>query len=72
MSSQQEFKQGDKVQWNTSQGKTQGKVKKKLTEETHIGGHKVNASESEPQYLVVSDSTGNEAAHKPSALEKID
>ncbi len=33
----QEFKQGDKVEWNTPQGKTRGKVKK-LTSDTEVGG----------------------------------
>ena len=34
----QEFKQGDKVEWNTPQGKTRGTVKKKLTSNTEVGG----------------------------------
>ncbi len=67
--SSQSFKQGDRVQWNTSQGKTTGVVKKKLTETTDIQGYTAKATEDEPQYLVESDSTGSEAAHKPDALE---
>jgi hypothetical protein len=66
----QEFKQGDKVEWNTPQGKTRGTVKKKLTSSTEVGGQKVNASEDDPRYLVESDKSGNEAAHKPDALSK--
>ena len=34
----QGFKQGDTVEWNTPQGKTRGKVKKKLTSPTQVGG----------------------------------
>ncbi|MEB3210180.1 MAG: DUF2945 domain-containing protein [Leptolyngbyaceae bacterium] len=68
--SAQEFHSGDTVQWNTAQGKTQGKVVKKLTSDTHIKGHQVRASADEPQYLVESEKTGNQAAHKPDALEK--
>jgi hypothetical protein len=64
-----EFKQGDKVQWESSQGTIEGTVKKKLTEPTDIKGHHVAASKDEPQYLVESDKTGNEAAHKPAALK---
>ncbi|HEX6982552.1 MAG TPA: DUF2945 domain-containing protein [Balneolaceae bacterium] len=67
----QELKKGDKVEWNTSQGKTRGTVKKKLTEPTHIKEHKVDASKDHPEYLVVSDKSGKEAAHKPEALKKI-
>lgn len=65
-----ELEKGDKVAWKTPQGKTEGKVEKKLTSETEIKGHKVAASEDDPQYLVKSDKSGNKAAHKPDALEK--
>lgn len=64
------FKKGDKVEWQTSQGKTQGTVEKKQTSETHIKGHKVAASKEDPQYIVKSDKSGAEAAHKPDALKK--
>ena len=66
----QEFEQGDKVQWNTPQGKTRGTVKKKLTSSTEVGGQKINASEDDPRYLVESEKSGKEAAHKPDALSK--
>ena len=65
-----EFKAGDKVSWESSQGTVHGTVKKKLTEHTTIKGHEVAASPENPEYLVVSDKTGAEAAHKPSALKK--
>jgi len=67
----QEFEQGDEVEWNTPQGKTRGKVKKKLTERTEVGGQTVAASEDDPRYLVESEKSGKEAAHKPGALEKV-
>jgi len=66
----QEFKQGDKVEWNTPQGKTRGAVKKKLTSDTEVGGQKINASEDDSRYLVESEKSGKEAAHKPDALSK--
>lgn len=65
-----DLKKGDKVEWNTPQGKTQGKVEKKLTSDTKIKSHDVRASKDDPQYLVKSDKSGNEAAHKPDALTK--
>ena len=68
----EEFKKGDKVEWNTSQGKTTGEVKKKLTSPTDIKEHHVAASEDNPEYLVESDKTGKEAAHKPDALKKVE
>jgi hypothetical protein len=66
------FKKGDRVEWKTSQGKTTGEVKKKLTSETDIKGHHVAASKDNPEYLVESDKSGKEAAHKPESLKKID
>ncbi|MEA5450998.1 DUF2945 domain-containing protein [Leptolyngbya sp. CCNP1308] len=68
----QAFKQGDKVSWSTAQGKTVGKVVKKITSRTEIKGHTVAASKENPQYLVESEKTGSQAAHKPEALTKED
>ncbi|MDZ7960352.1 MAG: DUF2945 domain-containing protein [Aulosira sp. DedQUE10] len=66
----EEFKKGDKVKWNTAQGETTGEVEKKITSPTDIKGHHVAASQDNPEYLVKSDKTGKQAAHKPDALEK--
>jgi hypothetical protein len=65
-----ELKAGDKVSWNTSQGETHGKVVKKQTTPTEIKGHHVAASKDNPEYIVKSDKTGAEAAHKAEALKK--
>ncbi len=65
------LKVGDKVQWHSPQGMVQGKIKKKLTAPTDIKGHHVAASAENPEYLVVSDKTGAEAAHKATALKKV-
>jgi hypothetical protein len=43
-----QFKPGDRVQWNTPQGKTTGKVKKKLTSAKKIKGHVAKASRENP------------------------
>ncbi|MET1754817.1 HVA1 family protein [Novosphingobium sp. RD2P27] len=64
------LKQGDTVEWNTSQGKTEGTVQKKQTSPTHIKGHKVAATEDDPQYIVKSDKSGKLAAHKPEVLHE--
>jgi len=61
---------GDKVEWETAQGKTEGKVVKKQTTATKIKGHEVKASKLDPQYIVESTKTGKRAAHKPGALHK--
>ena len=64
------LKKGDKVQWQTSQGKTSGTVKKKLTSPTKIKNHEVAASNKNPEYLVETEKTKKIAAHKPEALKK--
>ena len=69
-SSGDKFEPGDRVKWNTAQGETTGKVKKKLTEDTSIKDFDVKASKDNPKYLVESESTGKEAAHKPESLKK--
>ncbi|MEH2145987.1 DUF2945 domain-containing protein [Nostoc sp.] len=68
----EQFKKGDRVEWNTSQGKTTGKVVKKLTSPTDIKEHHIAASEDNPEYLVESDKTGKQAAHKPDDLKKVE
>jgi Hypervirulence associated proteins TUDOR domain len=64
------LKKGDKVEWETSQGKTSGTVKKKLTSPTDIKGHHVAASKDNPEYLVESEKSGKPAAHKAESLKK--
>lgn len=66
-----DIKQGDKVEWQTSQGKTVGTVKKKLTSPMKIKGHKVEASKDNPEYLIKSQKSGAESAHKPGTLKKV-
>ncbi|PDT25516.1 DUF2945 domain-containing protein [Rhizobium hidalgonense] len=62
---------GDEVSWDTSRGKTKGKVISKQTRETKIKGHEVKASAALPQYIVKSDKSGKRAAHKPGELRKL-
>lgn len=64
------LKKGDKVEWDTSQGKTHGKVVAKQTSETHIKKHKVAASKENPQWIVESEKSGKKAAHRPDELRK--
>ncbi|MEO7723911.1 MAG: DUF2945 domain-containing protein [Chthoniobacterales bacterium] len=64
------LKVGDEVEWQTSQGKTSGVLKKKLTSKRKIKSHVVAASKENPEYLVQSNNSGALAAHKPGALRK--
>ena len=54
------------MEWNTPQGK----VKKKLTSSTEVGGQKINASD-DPRYLIESEKSGKESAHEPDSLSKV-
>ena len=65
-----DFKVGDKVSWNSTQGKVEGTVKKKLTAPMEIKTHHVAASPDNPQMLVQSAGSGKLAAHKTAALKK--
>lgn len=65
-----ELKAGDKVEWDTSQGKTHGTVTKKETSTAQVKGHTAKATKEDPQYRVKSDKSGKEAIHKPDELKK--
>jgi hypothetical protein len=62
---------GDKVQWQTSQGSTEGKVTRKVTGPAKAGGHVAMASPRNPQYEVKSSQSGKAAIHKAGALKKV-
>lgn len=65
------FKPGDTVAWTHSQGRSTGKVVRRLTHPTKIGRHEVAATPEKPEYLVESDTTGARAAHRPGALKPL-
>jgi len=64
------FKKGDKVEWNTSQGKTQGVVEKRVPSATKVGGTELTGTKDDPIYIVKSTKTGRRAGHKADALTK--
>ncbi len=72
MSEKKDLKQGDKVEWSSHGNTVEGTVEKKITKDTDskAAGRKVKASKDEPQYLVESDKSGGEAAHKRDALKQ--
>lgn len=63
---------GDEVEWKTHGTTTEGEVAEKITTDKKAGGRTVKASKDDPQYRVVSDKSGKDAVHKPSALKKKD
>jgi Hypervirulence associated proteins TUDOR domain len=62
---------GDRVSWNTSQGRTRGKVVEKRTSDFEFDDQRFTASAAEPAYIVESEKTGARAAHKSGALRKL-
>lgn len=62
------YKTGDTVSWQTSQGKTTGKIVEKLTSTTTFKKQKFNATPEDPYYRVKSNSSGAEAIHKEDSL----
>lgn len=64
------FSRGDEVTWNTSQGQTHGRVREKKTSDFVFKGQKFTPTDDDPYYIVESEKSGSEAAHKESALSK--
>ncbi|MFS0703690.1 DUF2945 domain-containing protein [Cellulomonas sp. 179-A 9B4 NHS] len=63
---------GQKVSWNTSQGRTHGKTVERRTEDFTFDGQQFRASKDEPYWLVESEKSGKRAAHKESSLDAED
>jgi hypothetical protein len=66
------YKVGDHVGWNSEAGQVSGTITKVHTEDFDYKGHTRRASKDEPQYEIKSDKTDHVAAHKGSALHKVD
>lgn len=66
-----EFSKGDVVEWNTPQGKTTGKVVKKVTGTAKVGGHVAKATKDKPEYEVKTVKSKKSAVHKPDSLKKV-
>ena len=67
----EELAKGDRVSWNTSQGRTRGTVVQRRTRDFEFADQHFTASADEPAYIVESDKSGDRAAHKRSALRKL-
>jgi hypothetical protein len=66
-----DLSRGDRVSWDTSQGRTQGEVVEKKTRDFPHDGQKFTASDDDPAYIVKSEKTDATAAHKGSALRRL-
>ncbi|AKK27753.1 DUF2945 domain-containing protein [Mycobacterium sp. EPa45] len=65
-----DFHKGDKVTWQSHGSTAEGTVEEKITSDTTAAKRTVRASPDEPQYRVRSDQSGNDAVHKPEALQR--
>lgn len=65
------LKKGDTVKWKFRYGETHGIIVKIHTKDFIFMNKQRRASETEPQYEVMSEKTGKTAVHKESALKKI-
>jgi len=66
------FAVGDHVSWNSEAGRVTGTIVKVHLQDFDYKGHRHRASEDDPQYEIRSDRTDHVAAHKESALTKLD
>ena len=66
-----DFSSGDRVSWATPQGRTQGEVVERKTSDFQFAGQTFRASADEPAFIVKSEKTDAEAAHKASALRRL-
>jgi len=64
----QDFKRGDRVEWNFRGRKVRGTVRRRLTRRTEIAGRVVAASRDDPRYVVRSEKSGKEAIRRAEAL----
>ena len=62
---------GDRVSWNTSQGRTRGKVVERKTSDFTFADQHFTASKDSPSFIVESEKTGAKAAHHASALRRL-
>lgn len=65
------FKVGDRVQWNSEAGFVSGVIIRIHTSDFDYKGHTHRASQDSPQYEIKSSKTDHIAAHKGSALTKL-
>ena len=66
----QDFKRGDRVQWNFRGVKVVGTVRRRLTSRMVINGRVVAASKDDPRYLVRSEKSGKETTRQGRALRR--
>jgi Hypervirulence associated proteins TUDOR domain len=67
----EQFKRGDKVEWKFRGRTVVGRVRRRLTARTEVGGQVVAASKDDPRYVVRSENSGKETTRRPEALRRV-
>jgi hypothetical protein len=68
----QDFKRGDRVEWNYRGRTVRGTVRRRLTRRAEIAGRVVAASRDDPRYVVRSEKSGKETIRRAEALRPAD
>jgi hypothetical protein len=71
MASDNRFKRGDHVSWNSEAGRVRGHITRVVTSNIQFKGYTVHATRDDPQYEIRSDTTDHIAMHKGPALRKL-
>ena len=67
-----DFKRGDRVEWNFRGRIVRGTVVRRLSKRTEVAGRVVAASRDDPRYVVRSEKSGKETTRRPDALRSPD
>lgn len=65
------FRRGDRVEWNFRGRVVTGRVRRRLTVRSEVGGQVVAASKDDPRYVVRSDRSERETTRRPEALRRL-
>lgn len=68
----QDFRRGDRVEWNFRGRPVRGTVRRRLIRRTEIGGQVVAASREDPRYVVRSEKSGKETTRRAAALRPVE
>lgn len=66
-----EFKCGDRVEWSYRGHTVRGTVRRKLTKRTEIEGRVAAATPDDPRYVVRTERSGRDVAHRPQVLTRV-
>ncbi len=67
----QDFKRGDRVEWNFRGRTVRGAVRRRLTARTEVAGRVVAATPDDPRYVVRSERSGAETTRRAEALRAV-